>query len=264
MLRQAISRKRLPKKALEEDIEEILQAGVKLKLNSPQMRIGELFDGKFDGVLLATGSTFVGPSALWLKEEGVELTSWGSIRVNQETLATSREGVFAGGDVLLGGISEDFIGSIGGDKRDFFTLLVDRLAVYRGDSSRSAIRAIASGRKAAEAIDKYLGGDGGITEALLLPEEPKHWLGREEGFVDLKRLSAAYRPPTPQYAGLSRAELPLSLELAMAEGRRCLRCDPQASLLQACFGTEGGALGGVHRREHKPGSRGGGSLPTAG
>jgi len=264
MLRQAISRKRLPKKALEEDIEEILQAGVKLKLNSPQMRIGELFDGKFDGVLLATGSTFVGPSALWLKEEGVELTSWGSIRVNQETLATSREGVFAGGDVLLGGISEDFIGSIGGDKRDFFTLLVDRLAVYRGDSSRSAIRAIASGRKAAEAIDKYLGGDGGITEALLPPEEPKHWLGREEGFADLKRLSAAYRPPTPQYAGLSRAELPLSLELAMAEGRRCLRCDPQASLLQACFGTEGGALGGVHRREHKPGSRGGGSLPTAG
>ena len=37
MLRQAISRKRLPKKALEEDIEEILQAGVNLKLNSPKM-----------------------------------------------------------------------------------------------------------------------------------------------------------------------------------------------------------------------------------
>ena len=226
MLRQAISRKRLPKKALEEDIEEILQAGVNLKLNSPQMRIGELFEEKFDAIFLATGSTFVGPPALWLKEEGVELTPWGSVKVDAKTLATSREGVFAGGDVLLGGISEDFISSLGsGDKKDFFKLLVDRLAVYRGDSSRSCIQAVASGRKAAEAIDGYLGGDGVIDEPLLPPAEPKHWLGREEGFADLKRLPAAYRPPTPQYAGLNRAEPPLSQEAAMTEAGRCLRCD---------------------------------------
>jgi hypothetical protein len=134
--------------------------------------------------------------------------------------------VFAGGDALLGGVSEDFISSIGsGDKKDFFKLLVDRLAVYRGDSSRSCIQAVASGRKAAEAIDGYLGGDGVIDEPLLLPEEPKHWLGREEGFADLKRLPAAYYPPTPQYAGLRRAELALSPEVATAEGKRCLRCD---------------------------------------
>ena len=225
MLRQAISRKRLPKKALEEDIEEIRNAGVKLELNSPQMRLSELCDQKFDAILLAIGSTFVGPPALWLKEEGIELTPWGGIKVNQETLATTREGVFASGDVLLGGISEDFIGSTVSDKSDFFTTLVDRLAIYRGDSSRSAIRAIASGRKAAEAIDRHLGGDGVITEALLPTEEPKHRLGREEGFADLKRLSAAYRSPTPQYAGLSRAESPLSAEEAIAEGKRCLRCD---------------------------------------
>jgi len=226
MLRQAISRKRLPKKALEEDIEEILNAGVKLKLNSPQMRIGELFDEKFDAVFLATGSTFVGPSALWLKEEGVELTPWGSIKVNPETFATSLEGVFAGGDVLLGGISEDFISSIGsGNKENFVKLLVDRLAVYRGDSSRSCIQAVASGRKATEAIDKYLGGDGVIDEVLLPAEEPKHWLGRVEGFADLKRVPAAYHSPTPQYAGLSRAEPPLSQEAAITEAGRCLRCD---------------------------------------
>jgi thioredoxin reductase len=225
MLRQAISRKRLPKKALEEDIDEILQAGVNLKLNSPQMRIGELFDEKFDAIFLATGSTFIGPPALWLKE-GVELTPWGSVKVNPKTLATSREGVFAGGDALLGGVSEDFISSIvSGNKKDFFKLLVDRLAVYRGDSSRSCIQAVASGRKAAEAIDSYLGGDGVIDEPLLPPEEPKHWLGREEGFADLERLPAAYHPPTPQYAGLRRAELPLSSEVATAEAKRCLRCD---------------------------------------
>lgn len=226
MLRQAISRKRLPKEALEEDIEEILQAGVTLKLNSPKMRISEFFEEKFDAVFLATGTTFVGSSALWLKGEGVELTPWGSVKVDPQTLATNREGVFAGGDVLLGGVSEDFISSTAsGNKKNFFKLLVDRLAVYRGDSSRSCIQAIASGRKATEAIDKYLGGDGSIDESLLPPEEPKHWLGREEGFADLKRLSTPYCPPPPQFAGLSKAEPPLSEEGATIEARRCLRCD---------------------------------------
>jgi len=134
--------------------------------------------------------------------------------------------VFAGGDALLGSVSEDFIGTIGSeDKKNFFKLLVGRLAVYRGDSSRSCIQTIASGRRAAEAIDRYLGGNGGIAEPLLPPEEPKHWLGCEEGFADLKRLAAPYHPPTPQYAGLSRAEPPLSQESAMTEARRCLRCD---------------------------------------
>ena len=226
MLRQAISRKRLPKKALEEDIEEILNAGVNLKLDSPKMRISELVEGEFDAVFLATGSTFVGAPALWLKEEGIELTPWGSIKANPETLATSREGVFAGGDAVLGGISEDFIHSTGnGNKKNFFKLLVDQLALHRGDSSHSAIRAIASGRKAAEAIDRYLGGDGGIDEVLLPPEEPKHQLGHAEGFADLKRLPAAYHPPTPQFSGLSRAEPPLSQESAITEAKRCLRCD---------------------------------------
>jgi len=226
MLRQAISRKRLPKKALEQDIEEITNAGVNLKLNSPQIGISELFDEQFDAVFLATGSTFVGPSALWLKEEGIELTPRGSIKVDIKTHATSREGVFAGGDAVLGGISEDFIaGTSSNSKENFFKLLVGQLALYRGDSSRSAIRAIASGRKAAEAIDKYLGGDGVIDELLLPSEEPKHWLGREEGFADLKRLAASYHRPTPQFAGLNKAEPPLSQQTAITEAGRCLRCD---------------------------------------
>lgn len=226
MLRQAISRKRLPKEALEQDIREIVEAGVNLKLNSPQMGIGQLFEAKFDAVFVATGTTFVGPDASWLKEEGIELSPWGSIKVDLKALSISRQGVFAGGDAVLGSISEDFVGAIGsGDGENFFELLVDRLAVYRGDSSRSAIRAIASGRKAAEAIDMYLGGDGNIAESLLPAEEPSQYVGREERFADLKRLATPYCSPPPQYAGLSRAEPPLSQDAAMAEAKRCLRCD---------------------------------------
>lgn len=96
MLRHAISRKRLPKEALEEDIEEILKAGVNLKLNSPKMKIDELFKEGFNAVFLATGSNFVGPTASWLKEEGFELTSQGSLKSDPVTMATNKEGVFAG------------------------------------------------------------------------------------------------------------------------------------------------------------------------
>lgn len=60
MLRYTISRKRLPKNALEEDIDEILKAGVKIKLNSPKTEIDELFKEGFHAFFLATGSNFVG------------------------------------------------------------------------------------------------------------------------------------------------------------------------------------------------------------
>jgi NADPH-dependent glutamate synthase beta subunit-like oxidoreductase/succinate dehydrogenase/fumarate reductase-like Fe-S protein len=229
LLRKAISRKRLPKEALEDDIHEIIQAGVKLQLDAGDIQIGRLLEeDKFDAVLLAIGSTFVGPSAYWLKEEGIDLTPQGNIQVDPYNMSTSREGVFATGDATLAGISEDFIryarSNDNGD--DFFELLVDRVASNRGDSFRSATEAIASGKKVAEAIDQYVGGDGDLTESFLPAEdEPNHYLGRQEGFADLRRLVARHHSPVPQYAGLCRAELPLDHETATEEAKRCLRCD---------------------------------------
>ncbi len=206
MLRQAISRKRLPKKALEEDIEEILRTGVNLLLNSPKIQIDELFEEGFDAVFLATGSTYMGPPTF--------------------DLSSSREGVFAGGDAVVGGISEDFIHQVRGENGNgFFYKLINQLSLHRGDSSRSAVKAIASGRKAAEDIDKYLGGDGNVDESLLPSDEIKQWLGREENFADIKRLSPSFKPPIPQYAGLSKVESPLTREEAMNEAKRCLRCE---------------------------------------
>lgn len=225
MLRQAISRKRLPKKALEDDISEIIKAGVKLELNS-DLSISELLENGYDTVFLAIGSTFVGAAAYYLKDEGIKITPWGNIEVDSRTLATSREGIFAGGDAILGNISQDFISYAQKESSsNFFKLLIDDIAKNRGDTSRSAIRAIASGRKAAEAIDRFLGGDGDITESLLPAEEPVQYLGRVEGFADIERFVAPYHPPVPQYAGLIRVEPSLYPEVARAEAGRCLRCD---------------------------------------
>ncbi len=233
VLRDAISKKRLPKEALKRDIDDILQIGVKLQLNSPKTSMDELFQEGFDAVFLATGSTFVGAPAFHSGENAIKLTSRGSIAVDPQTLATNQEGVFAGGDVVLGGISEDFIQYTAEHwdkvsqqgKRQFIDILIEQVAHHRGDASRSAIRAIAAGRRAASSIDSYLGGDGIIDETLVPTEEPDPWLGRDEGFAGWSRLSEPYQSPPPQYAGLAKAESPLDENAAVAEARRCLRCD---------------------------------------
>ena len=229
MLRQAISRKRLPKEALEDDIHEIIQAGVNVNLNAGHVRISRLLEeDRFDAVLLAIGSTFVGPSVYWLKEEGIDLSAQGSVRVDAYNMSTSKEGVFACGDGVLDAISEDFIRNAKSDdySEDFFELLIDRFVSNRGDSFRSATRAIASSKKAAEAVDQYLGGDGDLTESFLPPEEDQsQYLGRQEGFASLARCAPRFESPVPQYAGLSRAEPSLDEDDATNEAKRCLRCD---------------------------------------
>lgn len=233
MLRDAISKKRLPREALRRDIDDILQMGVNLQLNSRRTSVDELFADGFDAVLLAVGSTYVGVPAFRSGEEGLRLTPWGSIAVEPGTLATSRKGVFAGGDVVLGGISEDFIqymaeheDEVSGEKGlQFIDILIEQVALHRGDASRSVTRAVAAGRQAASSINRYLGGSGEIDEALVAAEAVSPWLGRNEGFADLGCLAEPYRPPPPQFAGLGKIEPPLDEKAAVGEAKRCLRCD---------------------------------------
>ncbi|UCC32956.1 MAG: FAD-dependent oxidoreductase, partial [Candidatus Bathyarchaeota archaeon] len=79
----------------------------------------------------------------------------GSIEVDGGTLRTGVPKIFAGGDVVTG--------------------------------AASVVEAIAAGRKAAISINTFLGGDGSIDEALIEPERPDPWLGREEDFAKKKR-----------------------------------------------------------------------------
>ncbi len=246
MLRDAISKKRLPKEAIKRDIDAILQMGVKLQLNTSKTSVDELLEEGFNAVFLAMGSTYVGAPALRLEGNGIKVTQWGSIAVNPETLATSREGVFAGGDMVLGGISEDFIRyateqqNKASQKEEprFIDILIDQIALHRGEASRSVLRAVAAGRQAAISIDKYLGGEGKIDEKLVETEKPSPWLGRDEGFADLRCLAEPYRPPPPQFAGLERIEPPLSEKAAVAEAKRCLQCDLRLQILAPALPPE--------------------------
>jgi len=151
----------------------------------PEPIEGSEFVMSFDTIIAAIGQRPEIPSRFNLS------LGWGNtIEVDPDTLATSREGVFAGGDVVKG--------------------------------PASVIEAIAHGRGAAISIDKYLGGEGEIDESLAPPEAPMKALeeAEEEGRVEIPALPAAER-----LKSFDQVELGLNAKIAIKEAERCLRCD---------------------------------------
>jgi NADH-quinone oxidoreductase subunit F len=113
-----------------------------------------------------------------------------TIQVDPETLATSREGVFAGGDAKNG--------------------------------PASVIEAIADGRQAAISIDKYLGGKGEIDEILAPPEEITAPL---EEVAEGGRSEVPALPLAERLKSFKLVELGMGEKAAIGEAKRCLRCD---------------------------------------
>ena len=113
-----------------------------------------------------------------------------AIQVDPDTLVTSREGVFAGGDAVTG--------------------------------PASVIEAIAAGRQAAISIDKYLGGSGDIDETLAPPEKAMTPLEEAE---EKRRPEMPTLPDKKRLSGFDQVELGYTDEMAIEEAQRCLRCD---------------------------------------
>jgi NADPH-dependent glutamate synthase beta subunit-like oxidoreductase len=127
----------------------------------------------------------------------------GSLEVDHETQGTEIPWVFAGGDMVR------VPGTI--------------------------VDAIAAGRRAASAIDKFLGGDGMIDETLVERSSAESSTGkREPGFADLKRATMPTMPVSERHTGFSEVEQGFDEELAVHEAKRCLRCD-----LELCLAQEG-------------------------
>lgn len=149
---------------------------------------GSEFSLRFDTVIIAVGHTPRIPLGF-----SVQVENGYTLQVDIESLATSREGVFAGGDVVTG--------------------------------PASIVEAIAVGIRAAISIDKYLGGNGVIDEAFASCEKSDFWLGRREGFGDMSRISAPALPPEERRSSFAATELSLGKEAAIAEAQRCLQCE---------------------------------------
>jgi formate dehydrogenase alpha subunit len=199
--------------ALEEGVEiiflvapsKILKENGNLKLELIRMELGEPdssgrrrpvpikgseFTAELDTLIAAIGEQPDVPAGFQ-----VEVGRGNIVKANED-LSTSRESVFAGGDCESG--------------------------------PALVINAIAAGRKAAQAIDRYLGGKGDITEHLVAAEEAMAWL--EEVPTGERLATISYLAPQTRIDGLSEVEQGMNWETAVAEAQRCLQCHAIAPL----------------------------------
>ncbi len=89
----------------------------------------------------------------------------------------------------------------------------------------SAIQAVASGRAAAERIDRYLGGDGIISFSLGDHPAPNPRIGRDEGFAPKPRIAPPVADPEERCGDFQTIERTYAPDAAIAEAKRCLQCD---------------------------------------
>ncbi|MFQ6014692.1 MAG: FAD-dependent oxidoreductase [Anaerolineae bacterium] len=160
-----------------------------------------------DTVIFSIGQR---PDLDWL--EGVEQTRFRTIAVDPETLATSRPGVFAGGDAVTG-----------------TTWVID---------------AIAAGHKAALSIDNYLRG---LRDEVPRPQpvyQPVVKLTREEALLKVERGDTILRerakskviPVAERWTNpFAEYDWGLTEEQAVAEAERCLSCGLCSECLECVY-----------------------------
>ncbi len=148
---------------------------------------GEFIEIPATHIIRAIGQKTIIPTG------GPSASKWGTLMVDQFTLATDFDGVFAGGDAVLG--------------------------------PATAVEAIAHGRKAAEAIERYLHPGKLAKFPWITPRS------LDTAFDPTAAASEATRLETPKLSPLQRrtcfdeVELGLSAADARLEAGRCLRCD---------------------------------------
>jgi NADH-quinone oxidoreductase subunit F len=148
---------------------------------------GSEHEQEFDQVISAIG---LRPAT---RKFTLDTAPGGEVRTSPETLETSHPGIFAGGDAVLG--------------------------------AATVIDAVAHGRRAAIAIDRYLGGRGEIEESLVPEEVGRLKLPVNEASSESRRAEIPSPPPMLRIRGFGPAELGYSKEQAMLEASRCLQCD---------------------------------------
>ncbi len=168
----------------------------KMKLGEPDssgrrrpVRIeGSEFVVEGDTIILAIGQAV--DTSFSKASRGVDFTSWGTIAIDPDTMATSREGVFAGGDAAFG--------------------------------PKTIIDAIANGQTAAKSIDRYLRG-----EELLLEESGEmrvvqsHKMYEDCYVIDRQQVPTAHVRDRDM---VREVEDVFPEDVAVREGKRCLKC----------------------------------------
>ncbi|MDR0843290.1 MAG: FAD-dependent oxidoreductase [Acidobacteriota bacterium] len=158
---------------------------------SPMPIKGSEFDVPLDTLIVAISEE---PETAGM--DGVALSKWGTVEVSQESLATNRPGVFAGGDVVTG--------------------------------PSTVIGGVAAGKKAAVMIDRYLSGK--LLRDLPQVKLPTVYIApvatdTDEDAGEVLRLELPILSATKRKCGFAEVELTPSEAQAQAEALRCARCD---------------------------------------
>ena len=136
----------------------------------------------------------------------------GCFLTDEDGCRTNQAGVFAAGDAVTG--------------------------------TQSVIRAVAGGRKAAEQIDRYLGGSGEIPLRWNSPLDPCDKIGPAKGFACREREKPEFLCVEQRLKGEGPIEICLRQEQADRESNRCLQCDLRLKIpsakLWVDFLTRGG------------------------
>ncbi|MCU6760846.1 Glutamate synthase [NADPH] small chain [uncultured Roseburia sp.] len=95
-------------------------------------------------------------------------------------------------------------------------------AVY---GTKSVVQAIAAGRNAAVEIDKYLGGDGDISERFAPEQSPNPWIGKIEDFPQIPRVTSKIIAPKQRADNFGQIDYGICDGDICRETQRCLQCD---------------------------------------
>ena len=168
---------------------------------------GSEFNIEADMVIVAIGQV---PEVGFLESSGVKVTQGGTVEVDPLTLATSRPGIFAGGDVQTG--------------------------------PWIAIGAVEAGKRAAESIDRYLRGED-LREGRQLPEKSKRWdLSRIPLGQETRPRQRMQHISRERKSGFEEVELGFSQQAALEEAKRCLHCGICCECLQCVAACKAGAV----------------------
>jgi len=143
-----------------------------------------------DQIIMAVGQE---TDLAFLESNSPIKTAKGLIVVDEHTLETGMKGVYAGGDVVR--------------------------------ERSTVIHAVAAGRRAAESIDRVLGGTGNIDEVLCTRSSPDPHLGRDDKFALQSRIEMPRIDSARRIRGFDEVATGFNHIQALREARRCLQCD---------------------------------------
>ena len=99
----------------------------------------------------------------------------------------------------------------------------------------SVIQAIASGRRAAVVIDRFLEGDGRIDEKFAPISELQKRFGPAEGFTAMTRREETCMLPEDRVMSFCKVVNDMDEETAEYESNRCLQCDTRLNIARVKF-----------------------------